>query len=169
MGARRTLLQHHGSFLARCRRFRQLCLRAWNSFRKYVLLRDELYSTFGTCCGRWIQRHHQTHRGHGAYVSASSLTCLALPAIVKEIRFWNTSRDLQTINKYRDASLSGLEFGLLGYYRLDDNVGSGPIVDSSPNNKYVSGREFSRSRIWLERKVAEQNEKTREQKQNSRW
>ncbi len=52
---------------------------------------------------------------------------------IDDIRVWNTARTQGQIDLYNDACLSGVELGLIRYYKLDDGMGSPQALDLTLN------------------------------------
>jgi hypothetical protein len=53
--------------------------------------------------------------------------------LIDEVRIWNIARTQEEIQATKDIVLTGSEPGLVGYWRFDDEPGSGTAKDSSPN------------------------------------
>jgi hypothetical protein len=75
----------------------------------------------------------------GGYFSSNSYN-----GYLSDIRIWNNARTQSQIQINKDWRLSGNEVDLIGYWRLNDSVGSNTAIDyAGSNNGIVTGAMFS--------------------------
>lgn len=67
------------------------------------------------------------------------------PGLIRDVRVWNFARSAAEIAGSMNASLTGAEAGLLGYWRLDEETGT-VLTDSGPNGRHGT---FANGAGWL--------------------